>query len=71
MPMIQWIPNAQTKYDSMIGSRGAPIGYVCEKPDYSNPAPYFMQANGMVLPFPEDCGCFSAVLIQQMNHNHP
>ena len=69
--MIKWIPNAWTKCDSMIGSKGAPIGYVCEKPDYSNPPPDFMQMNGTFLPFPEDCGYVSAALIQRMDHNHP
>ena len=35
LPMIKWIPNARTNCNNMIGSRGAPIGYVCERPDYS------------------------------------
>ena len=65
LPMIKWIPNDRTKCDSMIGSRGAPIGYVCDKPDYSNAAHDFMQDdNSMVLPFTEDCGCVAAVSIQ-------
>ena len=52
----------------MIGSSEAPIGYVCYKPDYSNAALDFMQdANGIVLPFTEDCG--SPYFMQDATHS--
>ena len=61
--MIKWIPNAHTKLDSVIGLRRAPIGYICEKPDYVIGMPEFMQVSGTTLPFPEEYGSISAVLI--------
>ena len=41
LQMIKWMPSASTKIDSMVGSRGVPLGYCREKPDYSVPAPDF------------------------------
>ena len=71
IPMIKWIPNARTKLDSMIGSRGAPLGYICEKPDYVVTIPEFMQVSGTTLPFPEEYGSILAVLILRLDHDHP
>ena len=70
MPMIKWIPNARTKLDSMIGSRGAPLGYICEKPDYTVGIPEFMQLYGTTLPFSEEYGSILAVLILRLDHDH-
>ena len=39
--MIKWMPCASTKIDSMVGSRGVPLGYCQEKPDYFVPAQNF------------------------------
>ena len=69
--MIQWIPNSQTKLDNMIGLRGAPLGFICEKPDYAIGFPELMQVSETTLPFPEEYGSILAVLILRLDHNHP
>ena len=57
----------------MVVSRGVPLGYCWEKPDYSVPAPDFVvdPDTGQTLPFTELGGCISIELINRLDHNHP
>ena len=71
-PIIKWVPSANTKSDSMTGTRGAAIVYCCERSDYFVPAPDSIidWTTGHTLPFIEEGECVFAELFNRLDHNH-